>query len=739
MTHPIAIRFVAPAAALLMLLLSGCASGGDPLAPPTHGGIALTVSGLPGGSSAAIAITGPGGYSRAVSASAMLDGLVPGQYSVSASSVTAGSSTWHPAPASQVVDVPPSASRVPVGVAYGVPTGSLVVGVAGLPAGTDAAITVTGAAGFTAVVAATDTLEGLVAGTYTVSASNVAAGAITWAATPQVQQVQVIALQASTAAVGYAEFVPGSVNLVIDGMNLTQSVQSYTDTIPLVSGRDAYLRVFVRADQANAVAPSVRVRLYAGANPVPVETFTIPAPGPSTPTNVEEGMLGSSWNQLIPGALVLPDTRILADVDPGNGFGESNESDNAFPASGTARALVVRAANPVDIRFVPVVVQGAAGNVTAGNVAQFTVTMRKVFPLRTVNADVRSQPFTSAAAALQASTSAEWGQVLSEISALRSADAWPGYYYGVVRTSYGSGIAGIGYVPGRSAVGWDNLPSGDGVMAHEFGHNLSLSHAPCGGVSGPDPAFPRPDGSTGAFGLDFSTMALKPPTAKDLMGYCGGTQWISEYHYQKAFTYRSNNPQTSMLDAPAEAILVWGRIADGRVTLEPAFPVAVPVRAAAGGAFIAEALDAAGRAVARRAFDADVVADLPGDHRHFAVALPLAPAVRAQVVRIRVRSLNTLVPVMAERVSAVAALDGARGIAAMRAPLARSLARSAPDLVRLQWDPAAWPMAVVRDAASGAILAFARGGDMILAAPAANLDITWSDGVHGVSERITAE
>ena len=50
------------------------------------------------------------------------------------------------------------------------------------------------------------------------------------------------------------------------------------------------------------------------------------------------------------------------------------------------------------------------------------------------------------------------------------------HYYGVVKVGYGSGVAGYGYLPGRTAIGWDYLPSGDGVAAHEWGHNNGRRH-----------------------------------------------------------------------------------------------------------------------------------------------------------------------------------------------------------------------------------------------------------------------
>ena len=81
----------------------------------------------------------------------------------------------------------------------------------------------------------------------------------------------------SSAAVGYSVVIPGSLNLKIDGMYLTQSVQTYGGSVPLVKDRDGYLRVFVTANQSNAAQPAVRVRFYSSGTLV--QTMTITAPG----------------------------------------------------------------------------------------------------------------------------------------------------------------------------------------------------------------------------------------------------------------------------------------------------------------------------------------------------------------------------------------------------------------------------------------------------------------------------
>jgi hypothetical protein len=565
----------------------------------------------------------------------------------------------------------------------------------------------------------------------------VTSGADTYAPNPASQQVQVTTGQSTNAAVSYARSVPGTVNLVIDGLTITQSVQSYDDTVPLVANRDAYLRVFVRADQANTVAPAVRVRLYQGSNPTPVATYTLSAPVAAVPVTVDQGTLSSSWNQLIPANLVTTGLRITADVDPGNGVPESNEGDNSYPISGLQKQLDVRAVAAFNIQLVPVSIQTLTGGVNAGNQDQFVVTLKKTMPLGAVNVTLRTTPYSSTAPALQSdNANGAWGAVLSEIFALQVAEGTGKYFYGVVKTTYGSGTAGIGYVGSKGAVGWDKLPSADGVLAHEVGHNFSLNHAPCGNPGGADPLFPYAGGVIGVWGLDLSSLALKPPSTPDLMGYCGGTNWISDYSYQKALNFRQNT-LGAVRAGPEPGLLVWGRVVNGAVTLEPAFeisaPASVPVRR---GPYQLEGLDDRGTILFSHAFDGDLVADLDGEQRQFAFVIPLNASRTDRLARLRVRGgIRTV-----EWASAAALGAQGRGQVAMlqQQPATNGTAsRVASGTVRLGWNVADYPMALVRDAATGEILSFARNGDATVGVPGRALDVTFSDGVRSRQERVT--
>src|SRR6266545_4397608 len=161
------------APSLLLALLLGC--GGDPAGPST-GSLAVQVTGLPAGTSADLVVSGPEGFDRTLSSSETLTALTPGSYTVAASDVTSGNSSYVATPASQSVTVGPSDTPTSAAVTYGPVDGALTITVVGLPPGTSAAITVSGPGGFSQPVTATQTLTGLAAGSYVVDAADVTSG-----------------------------------------------------------------------------------------------------------------------------------------------------------------------------------------------------------------------------------------------------------------------------------------------------------------------------------------------------------------------------------------------------------------------------------------------------------------------------------------------------------------------------------------------------------------------------------
>jgi glucose/arabinose dehydrogenase len=92
---------------IMLGLLAACGGGGgDPGSPaPLQGALALTISGLPSGLAAQVSVTGPAGFSQAVTASQTLSALAPGSYTITGARVISGALSYNPEPASQAVTV----------------------------------------------------------------------------------------------------------------------------------------------------------------------------------------------------------------------------------------------------------------------------------------------------------------------------------------------------------------------------------------------------------------------------------------------------------------------------------------------------------------------------------------------------------------------------------------------------------------------------------------------------------
>ncbi|MGH8790882.1 MAG: PQQ-dependent sugar dehydrogenase [Telluria sp.] len=97
----------------------GGGDGGGDSASGT-GTLALSISGLPSGTSAAITVLGPGQFRRTVTQSTTLSNLAAGSYTVTAASVLTGSALLKPQPPSQTVGVTAGGNAL-ASVAYGSP------------------------------------------------------------------------------------------------------------------------------------------------------------------------------------------------------------------------------------------------------------------------------------------------------------------------------------------------------------------------------------------------------------------------------------------------------------------------------------------------------------------------------------------------------------------------------------------------------------------------------------------
>ncbi|MGU3629887.1 hypothetical protein [Comamonas sp. C24C] len=137
-----------------------------------------------------------------------------------------------------------------------------------------------------------------------------------------------------------------------------------------------------------------------------------------------------------------------------------------------------------------------------------------------------------------------YSNLLRNFSNQVGAKAGDTFWYGMFSSSVAKTmISGMGYQPGQSAIGWDAPEEWGRTMTHEIGHNLSLRHSPCGGVSGVDTSYPYPNGDISALvqatyrqPFDLSQGAEVTGETKDVMGYCEGT-FFSDYSISKVWRY----------------------------------------------------------------------------------------------------------------------------------------------------------------------------------------------------------
>lgn len=508
---------------------------------------------------------------------------------------------------------------------------------------------------------------------------------------------------------------PPAQGLRLGGWYINQGVQTLGRTVPLVAGRAGLLRVFVLASAAGTAPPTLRVTLTGG-SPSPW-VRTLPAAA-TVPTALAEGTLSSSWNLAIPAAVLAPGGTLKLE---------------GLPGTPLQAALDVRQAPVFRITLIPISQQGRQGRVadSGRTLTSWLDRLHAMFPLGDLPAgmDIKVGAAYTTQADLNAGSGSGWNTLLGEIDRKRVAEGTGRAYYGVVNVDYDSGIAGMGFIGKPAAIGWDKSGYGEGgnypdVFTHEVGHTFNRQHAPCG-VSPADPSWPADAAHQGAqigvYGFDVANRVSKGPAAlKDVMSYCHPI-WSSDYTYKGILDFRAAGrgvevPREEALDDRVDCLLISGRIRDGQLQMDPAFTVRTRPELPLPGEFVLEAKDLHGETLLQIAFSATPVVDGPDwNERKYAFAIPLDCLLQP-----RLHHLRVLGP--AGQLLSRFAGSGA----VYQRPTLTALG---PGRVRLQWDSKAFPTALVRDSASGEILALAAGGLLDLDASARVLEVTLSEGV----------
>ena len=403
---------------------------------------------------------------------------------------------------------------------------------------------------------------------------------------------------------------------------LVQAVQSREFPVSLVGGEEALLRVFVTAGSDNDERiPPVRASFHL--NGALAHVIEIPVgPGP-IPTEVDEGSLARSANAVVPAEVVQPGLEMVVEVDPDGTLDPALGVARRIPATGQA-AVDVEALPVFDLTVVPflwtadpdsTVLESASGMAADPEGHELLEETRTLLPVGALEVKAHEPVLSSSNDAYD---------LIDQTWAIRVMEGGTGYWMGTMSGDV-TGAAGLG-----GGLASFSVPYA-GVIAHEFGHNFSLPHAPCGGAAGPDPAYPQADGTIGAWGYDFRDGGrVVQPSTPDLMGYCD-PYWISDYFFTKALHFRlfEERPPVvaSRTGQEAESLLLWGGTdADGESYLNPAFVVdAPPVLPDAAGDYRMTGRTASGDELFSLDFAMPEVAD-GGGSSSFAFVLPVEPS-----------------------------------------------------------------------------------------------------------------
>ena len=374
---------------------------------------------------------------------------------------------------------------------------------------------------------------------------------------------------------------PDAVKVSMPVIYLTQSVQRRSADVPLLSGREALIRIFLVGDQANAFfEPEVVATFTHGGEEV--HRAVMRSIDDRLPTFADEGNLRTSYNATIPAEHMVPGIELAVVADSAETIPRAEGSETRYPDTGSV-ALNVIGVPPIELTAVPVLyAENPDSSVIPwvdsigdwGAESPQVGLFRYSFPFSEFSAKAREPYITSLDLTVENNT---WGIIL-ELEPVYRAEKGTGYWYAVSDSDEGY-VRGIARLNGLVSFGkpWDT------ELAHEVGHNLDLPHAPCGGALGVDPDFPYPNGSIGVWGYDFRDgSVVSPDRRRDIMGYCYDLGWLSDYYYEKVVRVRANKDETwtngslSGAGPEGEMLVLWGGALNGELRIEPVHSMTTP-------------------------------------------------------------------------------------------------------------------------------------------------------------------
>ncbi len=529
---------------------------------------------------------------------------------------------------------------------------------------------------------------------------------------------------------------PSTLDFAVERVYFNQSVPALdsdefeiTQT-PVITNRDGLLRVFVTASEETDSVPDA-VMLWRDANGVLNETpLNKPA---NIGTTTDEGNLTQSYNTVFDRNFFAQARDFAIMIDGENAISEAFESNNRYPfEENTFIALNDLTVPRHDVTFVPIIINGVSPNLEADASVYYNETY-SLFPIEQFSINIRPQALSYQSR----SDTQNWPAILNLLTMARQQDGSTNAYHGLVPLDYRSEHPDEGSVIGLAEIGGLIAASNSdsNTVAHEFGHNFNLEHAPISpcpfsldNTNGIDTRFPNNDARTLNFGFDIITNTITDPTFIDIMGFCGNN-WISAYNYNNVLNFRgfsradaisrfrtSTRVLTKIAKQPA--LVVQGEINkySTDITLILEDDIFMPP-AALRATHTLKGYDAFNQEVVNLPFQA-----LKLSHSRiepFSVSIP-TPSYQPKIVKVRIF----------DRDGVMVAEKNRKVVHHLADQLNPTIINNGGNVVNVAWNNILFDYVLIADAVSGQLITMDQTGNVSIRTTSTQLKISASDGFN---------
>ena len=360
-----------------------------------------------------------------------------------------------------------------------------------------------------------------------------------------------------------------SVDLFGVNLEFTQAIQNPANVMPLIANRPLLARLTLGIGAGSTTVSNTTAVLHGLRNgqPLPGSPLTAENGAITARTNPNRDLATDLLHFRLPATWLSGEVQVYAEIDPQNRVSEGNESNNRFPATGF-QTLNFLPENRLQVVIVPIRLIWPDETVAEPSVAQIYNTLeplRQTYPIADLKLALHAPIDYRPALQNELAASGDWNAMITAVRKLRVAEKPAAHvlYFGIIANGVKSPYAGVGYMPGKVAVGTALLET---TAWHEIGHNAGRQHVACErAASDTDANFPYPNGLLGNTGWNYVTNQLLPANHRDFMSYCY-PRWISDYTYLALHTWLVQNPAPAVrtLAVTQDGLLVSGQIsADG--------------------------------------------------------------------------------------------------------------------------------------------------------------------------------